>query len=90
MVKIEQKNNELCVSCTKCGYKRTATANFNWQDIDALMRLCPECFGDELVATVRRYQRDEGNPDCFCKSDNFCDQRLCKFRQLCLKLDRRP
>ena len=89
MVIIEQQKDRLRIACTKCNQGYMMTTNMEWSDIDALMHLCPHCFGDLLVEIVRNHQRAEGNPDCFAKSESFCDQHLCKFRQVCLKMERR-
>lgn len=89
MVKIEQTKYRLRVRCSKCEKEKTVTCNFQWQDIDAISEMCPHCFGDALVAKIRQFQRSEGNPDCFAKSEDFCNQYLCKFRKICLEIERR-
>ena len=89
MVKIEQGSQWLRMFCSKCGVAKSMSCNAPFSDIDAILEMCPNCFGDELVAKVRQYQLSEGNPDCFAKSEDFCDQHLCKFRQTCLGMERR-
>lgn len=89
MVRIEQRKHRVNAKCSKCGSAKTVSCNFELGDIDALMQLCPDCFGDVLTARIRQFQLAEGNPDCFAKSENYCDQRLCKFRQLCLQMERK-
>jgi len=90
MVIIEQEKKRLRIACTKCNKSATMDTNREWSDIDALMQVCPHCFGDLLVEIIRNYQRSEGNPDCFAKSGTFCDQYACKFLRICLNIKRRP
>jgi uncharacterized protein CbrC (UPF0167 family) len=89
MVKISLKKSDIYVNCHKCNSARAISTTGVFNEIDAVMRLCPKCFGDVLVTKIRQYQRDEGNPDCFAKSDNYCDQRGCKFYGICLNMERR-
>lgn len=90
MVKIEQSENRVSFECTECEISKTFTTNWPLKEVDAILGLCPDCFGDVMVAKIRAIQRAEGNFDCFCKSEAFCDQYLCKFRTNCLKMERRP
>lgn len=46
--------------------------------------LCPTHVIIALVPIYRHRQRQEGHFDCFARSNGFCDQDLCKYRQLCL------
>jgi hypothetical protein len=34
---------------------------------------------------IRSIQHIEGNPDCFGKSDGYCDRKDCIWREYCLK-----
>lgn len=45
--------------------------------------LCMDCLKEALTPLYRRRQASEGNFDCFGKSDGFCDQGTCKYRQIC-------
>ena len=47
--------------------------------------LCTDCLRECLIPTVRRKQRNEGNPDCFGRAGAYCDQLKCKYRSVCLK-----
>lgn len=50
--------------------------------------LCLDCLRLGLTEIYRNRQRLEGNPDCFAKSDTFCDQENCIYRNICLKRDK--
>jgi hypothetical protein len=38
----------------------------------------------DLIALVRSLQRAEGNPDCFRRSGDSCEQGDCAWRSYCL------
>ena len=38
----------------------------------------------DIIGLVRSFQRQEGNPDCFRKTEGYCDQTDCYWRQWCL------
>ncbi len=38
----------------------------------------------DLNQLVRSIQRAEGNPDCFGRSNGFCDRTECAWRPYCL------
>lgn len=40
--------------------------------------------GIDLFHFIRSIQRLEGNPDCFGKSQGFCDRMDCTWRKYCL------
>jgi len=46
--------------------------------------LCKPCLKESLVPIYRKRQSREKNFDCFGKAKDFCDQLLCKYRDLCL------
>ncbi len=46
--------------------------------------LCEACLIVSLVPLYRARQRREGNPDCFGKSNGYCDQLGCKYLEKCL------
>jgi hypothetical protein len=41
----------------------------------------------DWVALIRMVQRIQGNPECFRKTAEHCDQKMCSFRDLCLPPD---
>ena len=47
--------------------------------------LCLDCLRLGLTETYRNRQRKEGNPDCFGKAENYCDQEFCKYKKICVK-----
>lgn len=46
--------------------------------------LCMTCLREALTPLYRKRQALEGNFDCFARANGFCDQALCKYRQICL------
>ncbi len=46
--------------------------------------LCSLCLRDALTPIYRKRQLSEGNFDCFGKAFDYCDQCLCKYREVCL------
>jgi hypothetical protein len=42
----------------------------------------------DWVALIRMIQRIEGNPECFRRTGDYCDQKMCSFRGLCFPLDK--
>lgn len=38
----------------------------------------------DIKKLIRSIQRLEGNPDCFYKSEGFCDQIECAWREYCI------
>ena len=40
------------------------------------------------VTLIRMLQRAEGDPECFRTTDEYCGQKMCFFRGLCLPLGR--
>jgi len=38
----------------------------------------------DTTGLVRSFQRQEGNPDCFRKTEGYCDRVDCYWRQWCL------
>jgi len=38
----------------------------------------------DIISLVRSFQRQEGNPDCFRKTQGDCDRADCYWRQWCL------
>lgn len=83
MVKITFSEDTIKVSCSQCVNARSLSTSHFFGEIDAIMQLCPKCFGDLLVEKIRQFQRNEGNPDCFAKSNGYCVRRACKFYSLC-------
>jgi hypothetical protein len=39
----------------------------------------------DLKHLIRSIQSIEGNPDCFGKSNGYCDREDCLWREYCLK-----
>jgi hypothetical protein len=39
----------------------------------------------DVTELVRSVQRREGNPDCYGRAGDSCDQRACVWRPWCLK-----
>jgi len=52
--------------------------------------LCPTCAKEEFIPVFRKQQRKEGNPDCYAKSNGFCDQPHCTFFPLCTSTNPQP
>ena len=48
--------------------------------------LCKPCARQLLKKKVRMKQMKEGNFDCFCKADQYCDQSKCAYREICLNI----
>lgn len=46
--------------------------------------LCKCCLVIGLTPIYRGRQIKEGNPDCFAKATNYCDQDRCCYRLTCL------
>lgn len=46
--------------------------------------LCSPCLREGLAPIYRKRQLAEGNFDCFGKALDYCDQRACKYRDVCL------
>ena len=44
----------------------------------------------DIVVLIRSVQRAEGNPDCFRKSEGYCDRQDCEWRRFCLKINHKP
>jgi hypothetical protein len=42
----------------------------------------------DITALIRSVQRAEGNPDCFLKGDEDCEQLDCAWRLYCLGRDK--
>ena len=40
----------------------------------------------DITALVRSLQRTEGNPDCFRRTEDYCDQLDCSWRPYCLEV----
>ena len=38
----------------------------------------------DMTLLIRSIQRSEGNPDCFGRAEDYCDQRDCSWRSYCL------
>ncbi|HOV86449.1 MAG TPA: hypothetical protein PLM79_08805 [Syntrophobacteraceae bacterium] len=46
--------------------------------------LCAPCLKEALTPLYRKRQISEGNFDCFGRSQGYCDQSACKYREICL------
>jgi hypothetical protein len=46
--------------------------------------LCAECLKLGLTPIYRKRQLEEGNFDCFAKSEGYCDQSNCRYKDICL------
>ncbi|HQN19316.1 MAG TPA: hypothetical protein PKV86_09260 [Syntrophobacteraceae bacterium] len=46
--------------------------------------LCGPCLKEALIPLYRKRQVEEGNFDCFGRSQGFCDQSHCIYREICL------
>jgi hypothetical protein len=46
--------------------------------------LCRPCLKEALIPLYRKRQVQEGNFDCFGRSQGFCDQCACRYREICL------
>ena len=38
----------------------------------------------DMTLLIRSIQRSEGNPDCFGRAEDYCDQLDCSWRPYCL------
>jgi hypothetical protein len=67
--------------CIKCG----KTWGEGQPESDGFSHgLCLVCLKDALTPLYRKRQSEEGNFDCFGKSDGYCDQAACKYRKICM------
>ena len=47
--------------------------------------VCIDCLRVKLIPIYRKRQLEEGNFDCFARSNShFCDQHNCLYRKICL------
>jgi hypothetical protein len=46
--------------------------------------VCINCLRIKLIPIYRKRQKQEGNFDCFGRSNDHCDQINCAYRKLCL------
>jgi len=88
MQEIKWTGNRINSDCTTCKRSRSMLSAKQVLESDVLVMICPECFKDIMIARIRQFQNEEGNPDCFGKSDGSCDQKACKFRIPCLTIGR--
>ena len=44
----------------------------------------------DITALIRSVQLAEGNPDCFRKAEEYCDQAACDWRTYCLETRKAP
>ena len=51
---------------------------------------CQNCALAFEVRITRLKQRKEGNPDCYAKSNGYCDRFDCNKRSRCLNPNRKP
>lgn len=66
-----------CIECGEFWY-------VDGTSVDNSHGLCPPCAKKILTQLFRKRQLKEGNFDCFGKSQGFCDQSNCLYRELCL------
>ena len=67
------KNSERCVT-----YEPIAKASIQTENGKVKMDFL------DITALIRSIQRAEGNPDCFMKRHDDCDQIDCAWRLYCL------
>jgi len=58
--------------------------NFLENGIEMSSGICKFCFGCHTGEKRRESQKQEGNPDCFGKSLDYCDQAKCCFYEDCV------
>jgi hypothetical protein len=70
--------------CVRC---RGRWGEFDKNNDDGFLShgLCKDCLRDSLTLLYRKRQRKEGNPDCFAKASDYCDQFACCYRYVCLR-----
>ena len=44
----------------------------------------------DITTLIRSVQLAEGNPDCFRKAEEYCDQTGCAWRTYCLETRKAP
>ncbi len=55
------------------------------QDVRTLAKgMGIKSFGKTKVDLIREIQRQEGNFDCYAKTEGYCDQVECIFRESCI------
>lgn len=67
--------------CIRCE-KRWITDNQSTEFISH--GFCFKCFKKTMSENIRSRQLQEGNFDCFGRSNGHCDQKDCKYYQLCV------
>lgn len=78
-----------CISCNLVWDKDTGTIR---EDVDYDQHishgLCSKCLRERCLELFRSRQRKEGNFDCFGRSNGYCDQVNCKYRNVCLGISK--
>ena len=69
----------LCVKCKKTWENANGDS-----DLTPSGTLCKPCLKESLVPLYRKRQLKEKSFDCFGKAAHYCDQSLCKYKELCL------
>lgn len=68
-----------CINC------KTTWGNLDSEDPIMSHGVCFNCLKIKLTPIYRNRQLREGNPDCFGRAINYCDQQTCCYRETCLK-----
>lgn len=71
----------------KSSEKRSASDPINEESVPARDGNAKNDFLD-ITTLIRSIQRAEGNPDCFLKGDEDCEQLHCAWRLYCLGRDK--
>lgn len=71
-----------CINC-KCKWA-TNGDDVNIETKEISHGLCKECLSIRLLHIYRTKQLKEGNFDCYGKSNGYCDQKKCLYRELCM------
>lgn len=79
--------NRLRVKCVKCGKEWIKDSEISWGPDDISSSLCNPCFREVITPIIHKKQLNEGNFDCFGKAGADCDQKSCKYRQWCLRME---
>jgi len=77
--------NKLRVKCIKCGKEWHKESSISWGPDDFTSSLCDICFREVISPIIHKKQLKEGNFDCFGRSEEYCDQLECKYREWCVR-----
>jgi hypothetical protein len=73
--------------CIRCNFEWGEWKDYEDQNFFS-HGVCKECVKTEIVPKIRLKQCKEGNWGCFGTTyHGFCDQNMCKYKSVCLKLN---